>query len=240
MEALSGGRLKKSVSPIRAILFDCNGIIADDEPIHFRLFQQVMKEEGVDFTEEEYERKYLAMDDRACFRAVLKDRGQAASPARVKELIARKAAYYKKTIETELRIFPGVKSFVRRHQSRYTLAVVSGALRHEIDLILRRGGIRPAFVAVVSSEDVRNSKPHPEGYLLGFKLLNRLSRFKKHPLKASECLAIEDSIHGVEAALAAGMRCLAVTNSYKAEKLGKADYVVKSLAGVKVEKLTAR
>ena len=222
---------------IRAILFDCNGVIADDEPIHLRLFQKVLKEEGIALTREEYFKKYLAMDDRSCFTDVLKAQGLPHSPKRVRSLIARKADYYKEVIQTELKIFPGVKSFVRRHQGRYTMAVVSGALRHEIDLILKRGGIFPAFQAIVSSEDVKSGKPDPECYLRGFKLLNRLPIFKKNPLKSGQCLAIEDSVHGVESALEAGMKCLAVTNSYSKKDLHRADAVVATLVGVDIASL---
>lgn len=228
---------EKREPAIRAILFDCNGVIADDEPIHLRLFQKVLAEEGVPLTVEEYYKKYLAMDDRACFTQALREHGQSASQKRVMELIGRKAEYYKQVIRKELKIFPGVKSFVHRHARRCTMAVVSGALRHEIDLILDRAGITPAFHAIVSARDVKRGKPDPECYLLGYKLLNRLPPFKKSPLKAAECLAIEDSIHGVESAQAAGMKCLAVTNSYSRSKLRHADAVVSTLVGVDLEKL---
>jgi HAD superfamily hydrolase (TIGR01509 family) len=235
--------MKKTIrdpNGIRAILFDCNGVIADDEPIHLRLFQKVLAEESVPLTVAEYYKKYLAMDDRACFTQALKEHGQSASPKRVMELIDRKAEYYKKTIVKELKIFPGVKSFAHKHARRYTLAVVSGALRHEIDLILDRAGITPVFHAIVSARDVKRGKPHPEGYLLGYKLLNRLPLFRKNPLKASECLAIEDSIHGVESAQAAGMKCLAVTNSYSKKQLRHADAVVSTLVGVDLSRLRLR
>lgn len=222
---------------IRAILFDCNGVISDDEMIHLKLFQKVLKEEGISLSKKEYFKKYLAMDDRSCFSEALKSHHLDFSEKHIKELILRKAIYYQQTIRREFRIFPGVKSFIKRHQRQCALAVVSGALRSEIDWILKKAGIRSAFSVIVSSEDVKKGKPNPESYVLGLKLLNRLPRFKKNPLKAQECLAIEDAVHGIDATHGAGMKCLAVTTSYSRKDLYKADCVVKNLAGVHVENL---
>lgn len=222
---------------IRAILFDCNGIIADDEPIHLKLFQKVLKEEGIRLTRKEYFRKYLAMDDRSCFQDALQVHHRPCSKKIVQSLIQRKAAYYQETIKKELKIFSGVRSFVKAHRKDYVLAVISGALRHEIEWILEKAGIRPDFSVIVSAEDVQRGKPDPQCYRTGWGLLNRLKFFRKNPLKPSECLAIEDSIHGVEAAHKAGMKCLAVTNSYSKNQLRKADAIAHSLEGIRVADL---
>ena len=229
--------MEKNHSKIRAILFDCNGVISDDEPIHMRLFQKVLAEEGVHLSREEYYVKYLALDDRACFTQALQEHSKDFSKPKVQKLIDRKSNYYKATIQAEIRIFPGVQEFVKRHQTHYPMGVVSGALRHEIDLILTHANIISAYSVIVSTEDVKACKPDPEGYLLGWKLMNALPEFKKNPLHASECLVIEDSIHGVDAALKAGMKCLAVTNSYAAEHLTHAHDTVHSLKNVDVKDL---
>ena len=230
--------MQKIHAPIRAILFDCNGIISDDEPIHMRLFQKVLAEEKITLSREEYYDKYLALDDRACFTQVLQEHKRNFSKPSVQKLIDKKADYYQQTIASEIRIFPGVKEFVKRHQDNYPMGVVSGALRHEIDLILTHAGIISAYSVIVSTEDVKACKPDPEGYLLGWKLLNALPQFKKHPLKAEECLVIEDSVHGVQAAIQAGMKCMAVTNSYPADQLTHASTVVHSLKDVHIQDLT--
>lgn len=218
---------------IRAILLDCNGVIIDDEPIHLRLFQKVLKEEGIRLTRKEYFKRYLAMDDRSCFKDALKRHGKPFSETILKNLIERKAAYYKKTIGREARIFPGVKTFVKGHAKHLPLAVVSGALRREIYWILKRAGIRLYISSIVSAEDVKNGKPSPECYRKGLAALNRLPRFRHCPLKARECLAVEDSIHGVEAAKRAGMKTLAVTNSYSRGQLSRAHIVVSTLLGLR-------
>ncbi|MBZ0088944.1 MAG: HAD family phosphatase, partial [Thermoanaerobaculia bacterium] len=76
---------------LRALLFDFNGVLLDDEPLHFRLFRRVLGEEGIDFAAGDYFTRYLGIDDRACFGAALSDAGRPPDPARVARLIARKA-----------------------------------------------------------------------------------------------------------------------------------------------------
>jgi HAD superfamily hydrolase (TIGR01509 family) len=222
---------------LRAIIFDCDGIIADNEPLHLRCFQKVLGEEGIPLTEKEYYDIYLGMDDKGCFSAVLKAHGRPATPARISELIDRKARYYEETIKQELILFPGVASLVKEASRRYVLAVSSGALRHEIELILKAAGIRDAFKVIVSAEDVSVGKPDPQGFQKALARINDLFPRPDPPISPQESLVIEDSIAGVQAAKAAGMRCLAVTNSYPRETLKQADLTVNSLEGLSLETL---
>jgi HAD superfamily hydrolase (TIGR01509 family) len=221
---------------LRAIIFDFNGVIIDDEPLHLELFRRVLGEEGLGLTDADYHEKYLGYDDRGCFVAALTDAGRAQAAAEatfINGLIARKAVYYRQAIDERL-LFPGVVEFVRRAARRFPLAIVSGALRPEIELVLGRGRIRDCFSVIIAAEDVSECKPHPEGYLKALAALNA------HPsaqtaIQPAECLVIEDSVAGVEAARRAGMRCLAVTNSYRAEELAGADWVTASLAECELE-----
>jgi HAD superfamily hydrolase (TIGR01509 family) len=213
---------------LKAVIFDFNGILVDDEPIHLELFRKVLAEEGLSLSDEEYYAKYLGMDDRGCFRAVFKDNGRELDDAKLAELIRRKAAYYKQTIAQRTVIFPGVKRLVPELAARFPLAVASGALRHEIELILDGIGLKKCFQSIVSAEDVHDGKPHPEIFI---KALRELNKDRREPIRASECLVIEDSKEGIMAAQRAGIKCLAVTNSHPAAEL-KADKVVASLEEV--------
>ncbi len=76
---------------IGAVIFDFNGVLVDDESVHFALFQEVLAQEGVAITERDYHERYLGYDDRGCFEAALRDGGQSADRARLDDLIARKA-----------------------------------------------------------------------------------------------------------------------------------------------------
>ena len=216
---------------LKAIIFDFNGVIVDDEPLHLEIFRQVLREEMIFLTDEDYYEKYLGLDDRGCFTAVLCDNSRtpdAADDTFILELIDRKAEYYREAIQERMLLFPGVVDLVRRSAAQYPLAIASGALRSEIEFVLERGEIRDCFQVIVATEDVSECKPDPEGYL---KALEQLNATLDREIQAHECLVIEDSIVGIEAAKAAGMRCVAVTNSYSAQELTAADQVVTSLEG---------
>jgi HAD superfamily hydrolase (TIGR01509 family) len=224
---------------LRAVIFDCNGVIADDEPIHFELFRRVLAEEGLELTRAQYYGKYLHFDDRTCFQEALRDRGRAATPQEIAERVARKATYYRVAVAGGLRIFPGVRELVRSLAPDYPLAIASGARREEIDLIVEAAGLAGCFQTVVATEDVRRAKPAPEPFLLALERLNTARAERNARIEAAQCVVIEDSVGGVEGAKVAGMRCLAVTHTYGAEALAAADRVVGSLEGVTAAALEA-
>ena len=215
---------------LRAVIFDFNGIIVDDEPIHFKLFQKVFREEGITLTEKVYYERYLGFDDRGAFTAGFRENKQPLDDAKLQELIDRKADYYQDMIRNHVSIFPGVRSLVSALTEKLPLAVASGALRNEIETILETAGLLHAFKVIVSAEDVKRGKPEPEIFLKALTELN--AGEGAHSIEAANCVVIEDSKEGVRGARHAGMKCLAVTNSYPAELLREANLVVKSLEEV--------
>ncbi len=221
---------------LRGVIFDFNGVIVDDEPLHLELFRAVLAEQGIALSDRDYREKYLGYDDRGCFVAALSDAARAPEAndaAFIAELIESKAALYRAAIKERFLLFPGVVDLVRRLANEFPLAVASGALRGEIEMVLERGGIRDCFRAIIAAEDVSACKPDPEGYIKALAALNAIVR---SPIRPGECLAIEDSIAGVEAARRAGLRCLAVTNSYASEELKAADWITASLVDCKPER----
>jgi beta-phosphoglucomutase len=217
---------------LQAVIFDFNGIIVDDEPIHFRLFQRVLGEEGIVLTEEAYYARYLGFDDRGAFTTAFRESQRLLDDARLDELIARKAVYYQNAIRSQVTIFPGVVNLVTALAETVPLAVASGALRHEIKTILATAGLLDRFRAIVSAEDVQRGKPEPDIFLKALATLNNQSA---EPLQPANCIVIEDSKEGIRGARRAGMKCLAVTNSHPAELLGEANVIVKSLEDVSLE-----
>lgn len=220
---------------LKAIIFDFNGVIVDDEPLHLELFRRVLGEESITLTDEDYHAKYLGYDDRGCFTAALNDAGRtglSANAAFIAELIERKAGYYREAIEARFLLFPGAVELVKKLAAKFPMAIASGALRGEIEVVLTRGGIRDCFKEIIASEDVTACKPDPEGYVMALAALNS---GRQEPIQPNECLVIEDSIAGIEAAKLAGMQCLAVTNSYKADELAAADWIVATLVNCDVE-----
>ena len=219
---------------LRAVIFDFNGIIVDDEPIHFELFQRVFAEEGIDLSKDAYYARYLGFDDRGAFSFGFREHQRPLSHEKLEELIDRKAVYYQEAIRNHVAIFPGVKELVADLANNLPLAVASGALRHEIETILAAAGLIDHFSAIVSAEDVERGKPEPDIFL---KALATLNARTADAIQAGQCVVIEDSKEGIKGARRAGMKCLAVTNSHPAELLGEADTIVDSLKEVGLARL---
>jgi HAD superfamily hydrolase (TIGR01509 family) len=227
--------MERPVRGPRAIVFDFDGVIADSEPLHLAAFQHVLGGEGIALTRDAYYARYLGFNDHDAIVAALGEAGVVATPERVTALMGAKATDYLARARAGAALFPGVAGFVRSAAERAPLAIASGALRHEIELVLSAAGLGDAFVAIVSAEDVREGKPSPESFLRALDALGRHAS----ALMAAECLVVEDSTAGVEGARRAGMRCLAVTNSHAAHELDGADLIVTSLEGVGWDRLTA-
>lgn len=224
---------------LRAILFDFNGVLVDDEPIHLEMFQRVLAEEGLGLTAEDYYRRYLGFDDRGCFAAVLAASGETVAVPRLMRLIARKAAYYQERVhESGYPLFPGAAELVERSAAAgLMLGVVSGALREEVDGALRQAGLAGRFKVLVTAEDVADGKPDSEGYRRALEALNVLPPLPERLLHPHEVLAIEDSPAGLAAAAGAGLLTLGVAHTYPEERLAGADAVAASLAGLGFDRL---
>jgi beta-phosphoglucomutase len=220
---------------LKAILFDFDGILVDTEPLHLQAFQKVLAEEGLPLSERDYYTKYVGLDDKGCFQAVLSENGRPATSETLRCLVDRKAGLFLTQLKTHLIVYPGIAEFVTMAAQRYRLAVVSGALRHEIEYSLEAAGIRRQFEQITAAQDVRNGKPDPEGYLHALGQLNQ-----KAPVTAPECLVIEDTVPGIRAAHAAGMRCLAVSNTFSRHELSLADEVTPTLDAYDIASLVQR
>lgn len=223
---------------LKAVIFDFDGVIANTEPVHMRAFQLTLGEDGITLTEEEYYSNYLAYDDKTLFKTVLKDKEITHDETVIRELMERKSGHYESIIKDNIEILPGVKDFIGKLSGKYRLAIGSGALRQEIADILEFAGIEDYFEVIVSAEDVENCKPAPDVFVEVLRRLNA-SGTGSDTISPDECLVVEDSVSGVEAALSAGMKCLAVTNSYSAEELSRAHIVKDSLKGLNSEELAA-
>jgi HAD superfamily hydrolase (TIGR01509 family) len=219
---------------IRAAIFDYNGVLVDDEHVHFELLRDVLAEEGIALTERDYYGEYLGYDDRGCFETALRRAGQPLSVERIEELIARKASRYAARAESGLKLFRGAAEAVARLARAWPVAVCSGALRPEIEYGLSRLGVRDVVDVIISAEDTDRCKPDPEGYFLA---LDALRSEGREDLEAGHCLVIEDSMAGIESAKAAGMWVVGVTHTYPADELRRsgADATIESLTALNPE-----
>ena len=213
---------------IRALIFDFNGVLADDDPIHMEALRQVGKEEGMSFTDEEYLDKYLPLNDWDCFKLMFVEQSLPLPASKLDDLIRRKSVYYFQAIAEKSVLFADAAAAVRAAAGRCPLAIASGARIDEIRHILTHGKLHTCFTAIVSAEDVEFGKPHPEPFLRAHGKLKE----RDPSLKASDCVAIEDSIGGIQSAHEAGMRCLAIAHSYGPDRLHTAnpEWIINSIS----------
>jgi beta-phosphoglucomutase len=226
------------MNELRAIIFDFDGVIADTEPLHFAALRQVLAGIDIGLTEAEYYTDYLGFDDRGCFMAALHQHHRQTTPAVLTELMRHKALAYLTAVKQHLTIFPGVRELVREAAERYPLAIASGALRNEIELILEESGLRKAFRHITSAEDVTRGKPAPDPFLHAMAALNTSS--ESLSLIPGDCLVIEDSFPGIRGARAAGMKVLAVANTHAMQDLHEADSLAHSLVDIRLSELQTR
>jgi beta-phosphoglucomutase len=205
------------------ILFDFNGVIVDDESQHCEALIATLAGYGYTLDRETYYREYLGFDDRECFRFTFERMGRPADDAILREAVARKHVHYERTIQEAMRLVPGAAEFVENAAlDGFQLAIVSGALRSEIELVLRLAGLRAHFAEIVAAEDVGVCKPDPQGY-------NRARQVLE--LAPQRCVVIEDSLPGLSAARAAGLRCAMLATSHPENACGDADIVWRDFVG---------
>ena len=201
---------------------DFNGVIINDERVQMKAYQEVLKADGIDLTEEEYFSS-LGMDDKTFVANAYARAGRSVEASQVEELIAAKSAKWKETVSADLPLFDGIPNFVEKMSREFTLGIVSMSRRHEIDLVLEKSGLAKYFATIVSAEDTSKCKPDPECFRNGFRQLDSIRTAAGHlPMTHGECLVIEDSPPGVLGGRLADLPVLGVTNTVSAERLREA------------------
>lgn len=204
---------------------DFNGVIINDEPVQMKAYQEVLKTDGIELTEEEYFSS-LGMDDKTFVSNAFSRAGKKADAAKIEELIAAKSANWKENVSKNLPLFEGIDNFIEKMSHDFTLGIVSMARRREIDYVLETSGLAKFFSTIVSAEDTSKCKPDPECFRTGFRQLDAIRTASGHlPMTHSECLVIEDSPPGVMGARSADLPALGVTNTVSAERLREAGAV---------------
>ena len=220
-----------------AVIFDFDGVLVDSEQIHHKAFNRVLAKFHYQLSSREYYDKFLGLSDEELLRIVDKERHLSLSNQQFGQLLGEKANLFKEMAATEAGIIEGVPKFLNMlSDGKIPMAICSGALQPEIETILEGAGLREFFDVIVSAEQVERGKPDPEGFLLALKLLNK--RMHKS-IKPEDCVVIEDSHWGLEAAKAAGMRAVAITNTYAAEHLKPADKVIAHLNDLSLSELNS-
>ncbi|KAM3095821.1 HAD family hydrolase [Phormidesmis sp. 146-12] len=224
---------------LKAVLFDFNGVIINDEPLHEKLIEQILVEENLRPRPGEFREICLGRSDRACLTDLLASRGRVVTEEYLNQLIARKAKAYLQQIAAleKLPTYPGLEDLIFSLKATpCKLAIVSGAIRSEIESVLTRLQLNQNFSLIVSGDDLTASKPQPDSYQLAVDRLNQ--QFPDLSLQPSECLAIEDTFAGIAAAKRAGISVVGVANSYPFHMLQRcANWTVDYLSDLELDRV---
>jgi beta-phosphoglucomutase len=227
---------------LKAVLFDFNGVIINDEKTHERLIEQLMIEENLRPNAADIQRYCTGRSDRMGIKDLFESRGRFVSEVYLQELVNRKGRAYFRELETmeKLPTYPGLEDLIFKLQGiQCKLAVVSGALTAEIEVVLDRLDLRKVFSAIVAGDDILTSKPEPDGYLLGVERLKSL--FPELNLQPQNCLAIEDTIAGITAAKRAGIPVVGIANTYPFHMMQRcANWAVDYFTDLEIDRIQAQ
>jgi len=201
---------------IQAIIFDMNGVIIDDEPLHEIAFKEIFRDHGILVTTEDYRTYCMGQSDKDGIQALIKKLNL---DLPWKTLYAKKQEKYLELAEADLTLVPGLIDALKRLQKNYQLCVGSSIRRSDIEYILNRFKIRQFFKSWVGRDEVERGKPNPDIYLEAAKRLG---------VQPDECVAIEDSLAGIESAKNARMICIGITTTHTANEMPEADACLES------------
>jgi beta-phosphoglucomutase len=213
---------------IETVIFDFDGVIVDSERLHWAAFNKVINEP---VSWEKYIQTLIGFDDRDAFKYLFPGIGKEA----LDELIVKKAAAFQALLaDGGAAALPGAVELIKHLSGKIPIAICSGALLEDILPIIGKLGVADAFDTIVTAEDTHISKPDPAPYSKAWKNLSE----KFQTLETiSSGLAIEDTPAGIASAKGAGLKVLAVTNSYDRDALTQADAIVDTLEELTLNQL---
>ncbi len=224
---------------LKTVLFDFNGIIINDESIHQELINDILLSENLRPSSNDYQEVCVGRSDRACLQDIFSRRGRILKEDYLAKLIKVKSqAYCQKISSLEtLPLYSGLAAVMDKIKALgWKLGLVTGAVRADVDLILDQAGLADYFSVIVAGDDITASKPDPQGYLLAVDYLNRQE--PQLQLKPDNCLVIEDTPAGIQAAKNAGMQVVGVANTYPLHMLQRqANWTVDYLEELEWERI---
>src|SRR6476646_9741384 len=173
---------------IKALFFDFNGVIIDDEMIQMNAYKEILKEHSIDLTEEMYFGA-LGMDDKTFVKSMFDRVNKSAQGSLVAQVLDAKTKLHRTMIEDELPLCPGVLTFIKAASRDFSIGLVSMASPDEIGYVFERAHLGPLFSVLVMAGDVSACKPATDCYRRGLEKLNEKRQSERSlPLMASECL----------------------------------------------------
>lgn len=217
------------MTPVRAVVFDFDGVLADTERLHLVALRDTLATRGWTLTDQDYFTHYLGYDDRGCLTEFARREGVTLDDRSLQVLLRDKGQRYADLFDRGQVLFPTARPCLERLAADFPLAIASGSLRGEIERILDANDLRGFFRTIVGADDVREGKPAPESYAKAVAALG---------VTGPDAIAIEDSPWGLQSARGAGLRTIGITTSYPASVLTDAMHVVASLDEITADVFT--
>lgn len=208
------------------VLFDYNGVLADDEELHIEAFRRVLHQLGVVLTDDLYKRHCLGRTDSDGFVSLASVFPPQLGQRSVEALVGSKREQYLIQLAERDVLYPGVVEVLSELSERAKLGIVTSSTAAEVLLVLNRYGLRHFFDALVTADVIRIGKPDPEGYHLGLAVLG---------IASDRVVVIEDAVAGIEAARGAGLKCIAVRQTSPDGQLRRADLILDRIGDLSIE-----
>jgi beta-phosphoglucomutase-like phosphatase (HAD superfamily) len=210
---------------IAALIFDFNGVLANDEYEHWQAARAVLEPLAVDLPEETFWKDYVGVRDEEMFADLITRNETLSKQRTVQKLTQDKVAVYRERFMPTIKPYTGIAELLIHWSTKVPLVLVSGARRSNIESLLTQWNLLDCFQAIWGGDDVRHGKPHPEGYLLAKAWLK-----KNHPqVDLSQTWVVEDSPAGVHAARGADFPVIAISHTAPISALGEAQAWVQSV-----------
>ena len=206
---------------LKEIIFDYDGVLADSDSFTQNAWKHAFKERALEFNHSIYKKYFAGKTLADGLKSYLKTLNKLELFGYLKDQKISYDKYYPRDVVA----YKDTLDFILKHKGMYGFAIASGSRRIHIDSFLQKFKLQGIFNSILTAEDYNKGKPNPECYLLILKALN---------ISPQEAIAVEDSISGVEAAKAAGIKCVALTHTHSAKELKGADIILESMNQLKV------
>ena len=217
---------------LKAVFLDFSGVIFDDEAINQALIADILLKENLRADDGEYTQYCRGKSDRAGLKDILANRGRILSDEYLNRLLADKARAYRQQVDSleELPLSPHLPEFLSQlKEQNIAVGLVTGTPKSEVEYILQKAELTRYVDIIVAGDDLKQSKPEPEPYLLALKKLD---------LNPSECLAIEDNPVGIEAAKRAKIQVVGIANIYPLHMLQRqANWTVDDFLEIELDRV---
>ncbi len=209
----------------RAVILDFNGTLAEDEALLIGIYEELLREHGLAFDEDQYHR-YAGLPDQAIFSRLFEAHARPLEAATADRLMRERVGRYRSAVSDDHPVAVETAAFVRVLAAEVPVGIASGAFREEIEHVLELAGLEELVSVIVSIDEVRAGKPDPESFTAA---LAHINRNRPEAIAPEHTVVVEDATDGARAARAAGMRCIAIRGRAYDEDCGVAELVVDRL-----------